>query len=142
MRTAAAHRTGRHGDLVEVFLAQLSETASGSAEPRGRRGLGAALVTGLVVAYPLMWAASLTHAAFSDCWISCGEEPSPAWGVVWSLVSAVLLGAPIVLGLRVARVRSRAAWAAGFLLVLLLVTAWAIFSLDPDNAELFVKLGE
>ena len=123
-------------------MVQLSETASGSPEPRGRRGLCAALVTGLAVAYPLMWAASLTHAAFSDCWIGCGGEPSPAWGVAWSLVSAVLLGAPIVVGLRVARVRSWAAWAVALILVLLGVTVWAMFSLDPDNAEFFVKLGE
>ena len=120
-------------------MAQVFEAAPASS---GRRGFRAALVTFLIVAYPLLWTASLTHAAFSGCWLSCGGKPSPAFGIAWGMVGGVLLGAPLAVGLRTAKVRSRAAWVAGVLVVLLVVAAWAVFSLDPGHAEFFVELGE
>ncbi|TFV47523.1 hypothetical protein [Blastococcus sp. TF02A-35] len=109
---------------------------------RGRRGLGAALLTGLVVAYPLAWVASTAHAAFSGCWSSCGGASRPGSGLAWSAVAAVLLAVPIAVGLDVARVRSWAAWVTGAVVVVAATGAWAWFSLDPDNAEFFVRLGE
>ncbi|RBY88199.1 hypothetical protein DQ244_16800 [Blastococcus sp. TBT05-19] len=108
---------------------------------RGARGLGAALVSGLVVAYPLAWMASIAHAEFSGCWLSCGGDPRPASGLAWSVVVAVLLAVPLASGLAVARVRSWGAWTVGVLLVLGTTAAWAAFSLAPGNADFFVGLG-
>jgi hypothetical protein len=65
-----------------------------------------------------------------------------ASGLAWSLVTAVLAGILVGAGLSVARVRSWAAWTGAVLLVLGAAGAWALFSLDPDNAEFFVRLGE
>lgn len=108
---------------------------------RGWQGLGAALLTGLVVVHPLVWVASITHAQFSGCWTSCGGDPQPASGLAWSLVVAVLLAIPLASGLAVARVRSWVVWAAGVLVVLGIAAAWAAFSLAPGNADFFVGLG-
>jgi hypothetical protein len=104
-------------------------------------GLLVAVVTLLCVALPVGWAGSLAHASFSGCWITCGGSPKPAIGAVWSLVAALLLATPVALGLIVARVRSWAAWLTNAVLVLVVVGAWVLFSLDPDTAEFFVSLG-
>jgi hypothetical protein len=111
--------------------------------PAERRGLGVGvgLLTLLVVAYPLLWTVTLTHAAFSGCWISCGA-PNPRGGVGYSVWNAFFLGLPFAVGLGVGRVRSRAAWLAAAGFVLLVVVAWALFSMDPGHAELFVERGE
>lgn len=110
--------------------------------PSGRRlqGLIVGIMTFAGLAYFIVATASLTHAAFSGCWLSCGGDPALAWGVLWAVVTAALLATPIAIGLHIARVRSRIAWATAALVVLLMVAAWVLFSLDPDNADFFVSL--
>ena len=107
-----------------------------------RRSLFTGLVTLLVAAYPLAWAASLAHASLSGCWLTCGGDPNPVVGALWAIVAAALLAAPVGVAMSKARVRSWAAWVTAALAVLLAVGAWVVFSLDPANAEFFVKLGE
>ena len=106
------------------------------------RGLLAGLATTLLVAYPGLWAASLAHSAFSGCWLTCAGTPSPVGGTALALVGAALLAAPFVVGLAAARVRSRWPWLAAALVVVAVVGGLVLFSIDPDNADFFVTLGE
>ncbi len=104
------------------------------------------LLTGLLflvlLVYPVFVAGGLAHSAFSGCWLTCGGRPDTASGVVWVTAAALLLAMPIAWGMIEARVRSWTAWAAAALLIALAVSAWVLFSLDPDNAAFFVELGE
>ena len=63
-------------------------------------------------------------------------------GVLWAVVAAVLLATPVALGMRIAAVRSWAAWVTASLAVVLAVSAWVVFSMDPVHAAFFVELGE
>lgn len=103
-----------------------------------RRGLLTGLLTLSVAALPLAWALSLTHAAFSGCWLTCGGAPDPASGTLWAIVATVLLGIPLGAALSAAHVRSRAVWATAALVVLLAVSGWVVFSMDPSGADVFV----
>ena len=105
----------------------------------GRRGLVTGLSTLAVAALPLAWALSLTHAAFSGCWLTCGGGPDRAEGLLWAIVAAVLLGIPIGVALTTARVRSWAVWGTAALVVLVAVGGWVSFSVDPANADFFVE---
>jgi hypothetical protein len=109
---------------------------------RRRRGLLAALLTLVVAAYPVVGTASLAHAGFSGCWLTCGGDPNPVVGLLWTIVAAVLLATPVALGMSIATVRSWAAWVTAALAVALAASAWVAFSLDPAHAAFFVKLGE
>ena len=104
-----------------------------------RRGLLAGLVTLLAAALPIAWAASLAHAAFSGCWLTCGGAPDSTEGALWAIAAAALLGIPVGVGLRTARVRSWVAWSVAALAVLLAVGGWVTFSVDPANADFFVR---
>lgn len=109
-----------------------------SAGVHRRRGMIAGLLTLLAAALPIASAASLAHAAFSGCWLTCGGSPDRTEGVLWSLVAAALLGTPIGVALSTARVRSWVVWGIAALAVLLAVGGWVVFSVDPSNADLFV----
>lgn len=109
--------------------------------PAGLRGLAVGTVVLLGLAYAIAATASFAHAALSGCWLSCGGDPDPAWGLVWVAVSTVLLFIPAAVGLHIARIRARSAWVTAALVVVVLAAAWIWFSLDPDNAELFISLG-
>lgn len=63
-------------------------------------------------------------------------------GLLWAIVVVVLLATPVAVGMRIAAVRSWAAWVIAALAVVLVVSAWVVFSLNPDNAAFFVELGE
>lgn len=102
------------------------------------RGLVAGLAALLLVALPLGWAASLSHAAFSGCWLVCGSTPDATEGVLWAIVAAALLGVPVGVALGTARVRSWVVWVLAALAVLLAAGGWVIFSMDPTNADFFV----
>jgi hypothetical protein len=119
-------------------LTRPAEAGSPGTHGRLFKALGAATLTLLVVSYPLIWALSLSHAAFSGCWLACGGEHRPVIGMAWALVGGVLLSAPLMVGLRIADVRARLGWLAAGVLVLVAVTAWVYFSMDPANAEFFV----
>jgi hypothetical protein len=118
-------------------------------EEHGRRSVSlvARLVRGLITAVlslvPCWWLASfiavLAHANFNGCWLTCGGHRNPAGGVLWTMFAAALLVAPLAAGMWVARVRSRAAWASVAVVVVLAVTGWIVFSLDPDNTDYFVR---
>jgi hypothetical protein len=125
--------------VLAVGTADASETRQDDVTLHRRRGLFAGLMTLLVAALPLGWALSLTHASFSGCWLTCGGAPSSAEGTLWAIVAAVLLGIPLGVALTTARVRSWVVWGAAALAVLLAVSGWVMFSVDPANADFFVK---
>jgi hypothetical protein len=101
--------------------------ASRSRSRRPLRGLIAAFLMALVVAYPLLWTSSLMHAAVGGCWISCGE-PSPGDAYAWGFWTALLLGAPISVGLHAAGVRPRRTWMFTVALVALALLCWVLFA--------------
>ena len=105
---------------------------------RLRRGLVFGLIALLLALYPLAGAASLAHASFTGCWLACGGTANPTVGTLWAVAAAGLLAAPAVVAMRTARVRSWAAWAVAAVVVVLAVSAWVVFSLDPANAEFFI----
>jgi hypothetical protein len=116
-----------------------SDSRQKSATVHRRRGLFTGLVTLLVAALPLAWAASLAHASFSGCWLTCGGAPDSTEGTLWAMVAAALLGVPVGVALSTARVRSWAVWGTAALAVLLAVGGWVMFSMDPANADFFVR---
>jgi hypothetical protein len=109
----------------------MSETAPSDPRPSvGRRlaGLAAGIAALLVLGYPIVVTALLANFSFTGCFLEC-SEPRPGQGIAWSIVTALLLAAPVFLGLAVARVRSRAARVSAGAAVLVVVTAWAVLSL-------------
>ena len=110
--------------------------------PRARRlrGLLAGGAALLAVAYPLGWLLSLSHAAFSGCWLSCGAEPRPISGFAYAIFAGLALGAPFVVALRVAGSRSLLIWITVITAVVVVIAAWVMFSRNPANADFFVSL--
>jgi hypothetical protein len=113
-----------------------------AAERRPVLGLVVGLATLLGLAVPVVALASLAHTGFSGCWIACGGAPNPALGIVGTLAAAAVLATAPAVGLIVARVRSPRVWTVVALAVAGAAVAWVFFSLDPDTAEFFVRLGE
>jgi drug/metabolite transporter (DMT)-like permease len=103
---------------------------------QARRGVLVGLITALAVAYPLAWTLSLTHAAVGGCWIDCGE-PQPVLGIVLAIGSALLMAVPFAAGMRVARVRSRSAWAVLVVGVALVLLGWILWA--GDNPAWFLE---
>ena len=109
----------------------MSETAPSDPRPSvGRRlaGVAVGLVALAVVGYPVVITALLANVSFTGCFLEC-SAPQPGRGIVWSVVTALLLAVPVFLGLAVARVRSRAARLSAGAAVLAVVAAWAVLSL-------------
>jgi hypothetical protein len=84
------------------------------------------------VGYPLLWTSSLMHAAVGGCWISCGE-PSTGGAYAWGVWTALLLGAPIAVGLHTAGARPSRTWIFTVVLVALALLGWVLFAhAKPD----------
>ena len=81
----------------------------------------ALLPSSLAVAFTL----TLASMNLTGCFIICAE-PSPAVGLAWSAVSALVLAAPFAFGMAIAGVRSRTAWLA-VAVVSLAAVAWALY---------------
>src|SRR5690242_18900272 len=96
----------------------------------GRRlaGLAAGLAALLVLGYPIVVTALLAYFSFSGCFLEC-SAPQPGRGIVWSVLTALLLAMPVYLGLSVARVRSRGARLTAGAVVGLVVGGWDVLSL-------------
>jgi hypothetical protein len=77
--------------------------------------------------YPLIAVALFAYSSFSGCFISC-SAPSPGAGLLWSAFTAVLLLAPIAVGLAVAGARSRRVWFGALVVVLVAVTVWDVLA--------------
>ena len=92
---------------------------------RRRWGIFACALTLLPCALGVAFSLALARINFTGCFNVCAE-PSPAVGLAWSAVSALLLAAPFALGMAIAGVRSRPAWVS-VAVVLLAVLAWAIY---------------
>ena len=95
-----------------------------STAERRRWAIFACVLTLLTVAIPVYFTSTLAYLDFSGCFFIC-EEARPLAGFAWSAVSALLLAVPFVLGMAIARVRSRVAWTSLAVLVLVAVVAWA-----------------
>jgi len=109
----------------------MSEAAPSDPRPSvGRRlaGLAVGLVALAVVGYPAFITALLANFSFTGCFLEC-SAPRPGQGIVWSIVTALLLALPVFLGLAVARVRSRAARLSAAAAIITAVTAWGVLSL-------------
>jgi hypothetical protein len=109
----------------------MTETDRSEPRPTLRRrlaGLAAAIAALLVLGYPILVTALLANVSFSGCFLECSEA-RPGRGIAWSLLTALLLAAPVFLGLAVARVRSRVARLSAGASVVVVVAAWAVLSL-------------
>lgn len=73
---------------------------------RPGRGLLVAVGVFLVICVPAAGSAYLAVISLSGCLIEC-SDPAPVRGAWWTLVTLVLLAAPVVVGLIVARVPLR-----------------------------------
>ena len=100
-----------------------------SLTPRYARGAAASFATLAIVFIPMQWALSSSWGSFRGCLMACPIEPRPGAGIAWATVGALLLAIPIITGMRVARVKSRSAWAAAVALVPVLLAAqtWMLF---------------
>ena len=118
------------------------KVSEGSHSPRSRgfRGLLAGGAALLVVTYPLAWLLSLSHAAFSGCWIGCGGDARPVAGFLYATFAGIALGVPLAVGLLLAGSRSILSWCLAAAVVAMVIAAWVVFSRDPENADFFVSL--
>ena len=116
----------------ELLMNTANEVVEGppvSLARRCARAAAAGLATLAITFIPMEWALSSSWGSFRGCLMACPIEPRPGAGIAWAIISALLLAIPIFTGLRVARVKSRRAWAAAVALVpvLLAANAWMLF---------------
>ena len=75
------------------------------------------------------WLIGMLARSTRTCFRRCSTEPpgvpDPVAGLLWMIVTAVLLAIPVAVGTTIAAVRSWAAWATTALTVALAVTAEA-----------------
>lgn len=70
----------------------------------GRPWIGLLVAVGglALVAVPAFWTFLLAYAGFSGCFLEC-STPNPPAGTAWALVTLLLVAAPVVAGVAVAR---------------------------------------
>jgi len=109
----------------------MSETAPSDRRPSAWRrlaGLAVGITALLALGYPVFVTALLANFSFTGCFLEC-SAPHPGQGVVWSVVTALLLAVPVFLGLSIARVRSLVARLSAAAAIVAVVAAWAVLSL-------------